>query len=159
MSGFRDKMSRFMSGRYGIDDMSRAINILVMILFAVSLFGRLFGPLYWAFYIGIIFLIYNYFRMFSRNYAKRSAENAWFCRVFKKGRSTYGRYNGYGNSYQSYGNNYQGYMTNEEKKAADRKTHRIFKCPNCSQKIRVPKHRGRICIKCPTCRIEFIKKT
>ena len=33
------------------------------------------------------------------------------------------------------------------------------KCPNCGQKIRVPRHKGKICIKCPKCRIEFVKKT
>lgn len=45
------------------------------------------------------------------------------------------------------------------KRMKDRKTHRIFKCPNCRQRIRVPKKKGRICIKCPKCRIEFIRKT
>ncbi len=37
--------------------------------------------------------------------------------------------------------------------------YRIFKCPNCAQKIRVPRRKGRICIRCPKCHIEFIKKT
>ena len=36
---------------------------------------------------------------------------------------------------------------------------RYFRCPNCSSTLRVPKGKGKICITCPVCRKEFIKKT
>ncbi len=37
--------------------------------------------------------------------------------------------------------------------------HRYYKCPKCRQKVRVPKHKGKIAITCPKCREKFIRKT
>ncbi len=37
--------------------------------------------------------------------------------------------------------------------------HRYFNCPQCKQVVRVPKHRGKINIRCPKCGEKFIKKT
>lgn len=156
----RGRFSNFMSGRYGMDDFGRFLNIVTMAIILISFVGSFF---FWFFsffwYVGLILMIYSYFRMFSRNFAKRSAENDWYCRVFKRKNTGY---NGYGQNYynNSYGSANRGQaMTNEQKKAADKRTHKIYKCPNCAQKIRVPKGKGKICIKCPTCRIEFIKRT
>lgn len=39
------------------------------------------------------------------------------------------------------------------------RNHRYFRCPSCRQRVRVPKGRGRISIRCPKCGHKFIKKT
>lgn len=36
---------------------------------------------------------------------------------------------------------------------------RYFRCPKCKQTVRVPKHRGKISIRCPKCGEKFIRKT
>ncbi|KOF57264.1 MULTISPECIES: hypothetical protein [Clostridium] len=37
--------------------------------------------------------------------------------------------------------------------------YKIFKCPNCSQKLRVPKKQGKIVITCKKCGTSFKKRT
>ena len=88
--------------------------------------------------IALAGIIYTYFRVFSRNISKRSKENE---------------------KYLSFHYKVVGKINRIKYIIKDNKTHKIFKCPSCSQKIRVPRGKGRISIKCPKCRIEFIKKT
>ena len=117
MSRFRDKFSNFMSGRYGMDEFGRFLNIITIILLVVSIFVKV------VFIPALLVLGYSYFRIFSRNYAARSAENQKYCSIrYRNGRGSHGTY-GSNNTYSSRP------MTNKEKQAADRKTHRIFKCP------------------------------
>lgn len=130
----KEKFQRFMMGRYGADELSKFLNAIVLILLIVSLFTR-WGILYW---IGLALLIYTYWRMFSRNTAKRYAENQKYVNM-----------------------RYRAVVKWDQKKKrwAQRKTHRFFKCPQCKQTVRVPKGRGKICITCPKCRTEFVKKS
>lgn len=134
----REKIQRFMIGRYGVDDLGRVLSGTVLVCFLISMFSFLvpvFAIFYW---IGIALMIYSFFRMFSRNTSKRYAENQKFL------------------NWQ-----YQGVVKRNQAKTrfAQRKIYRFYKCPQCSQKVRVPKGKGKICITCPKCRTEFVKKS
>lgn len=39
------------------------------------------------------------------------------------------------------------------------RNHRYFCCPYCKQRVRVPRHKGKINIRCPRCGEKFIRKT
>lgn len=133
----KEKFIRFMQGRYGsygADSMNRFLLGSAMAAMLLSLFTR------WEFLyiIALAALIYAYFRMFSRNYQRRYAENQIFLRYTSKIR---------------------GKWSAEKNLMKQRKTHHIYKCPNCRQKIRIPKGKGKIAVRCPKCGTEFIKKS
>ena len=134
MGNFKERIARFMYGRYGADQLSKVLTYATMIFLLISIFR----PKSIFFIIALVMLIYNYFRMFSKNISKRHSENEAYLRFKYK---VIGRFN------------------NFKLRLRDKKTHRIFKCPGCSQKIRVPKGKGKILIKCPKCRIEFTSKS
>ena len=71
MSGFRDKMSRWMYGRYGNDQLNRLLMALAIIFLIISIFVK-YPVFYW---IAVIFLVSDYLRMRSRNTYNRSADN------------------------------------------------------------------------------------
>ena len=123
-----------MSGRYGADELSRMLLAISMVFLIISMLSR--WNLFYLF--AIVLLIYTYFRMFSRNVSKRYAENQkylnWKYRlVVKKDR--------------------------KKKQWEQRKIYHFYKCPSCGQKVRVPKGKGKICIICPKCRMEFVRKS
>lgn len=39
------------------------------------------------------------------------------------------------------------------------RNNRYFRCSNCKQTVRVPRGRGKICIRCPKCGEKFTRKT
>lgn len=134
MAGFRERMARFMYGRYGADELSRVYLVLAVACLAVHLLTRSL-PFYLA---GMALLIYGLYRSFSKNTAKMSAQNqkymAWRYKMVVK-------YN------------------QAKKHWAQRKDYRFYRCPDCRQKVRVPRGRGKIAITCPKCKTEFIKKS
>ena len=122
-----------MQGRYGNDQLNRFLMVLVMISLLLSLFGV--RPFY---LVGIAILVWSYSRMFSRNIYKRQAENSVYLRYEYKVRQKFAGW---------------------KKAAKQRKTHHIYKCPSCKQKIRIPRGKGKIEIRCPKCGQTFIRRS
>ena len=74
----KEKFIRFMQGRYGIDQFSKFLLAVGLVIVLVSaLLGN--RPIALILYlIGWAFVIYCYFRVFSRNVSKRYSENQAF---------------------------------------------------------------------------------
>lgn len=144
----REKFYRFMQGRYGNDQLNRFLLGLMVGILVINLFAH--SSI--CYYISLITLIVAYFRMFSRNIYKRSAENTKYLRIKDKivsfFRNTFG-----GNASRANFRQNSSYTFDESK------MYKVFKCPSCKQKLRVPKGKGKICISCKRCGTAFIKRT
>lgn len=128
------KFEDFMSGRYGADDLSKFMLGVCLVLLVVNIFtGQSL-----IYLLALVILVLSYFRMFSRNYMQRSAENEKYLDIVQ---------------------NITGRFRKAGKRAKQSKDYHIYKCPSCGQKIRVPRGKGKICITCPKCRTEFQKKS
>ena len=80
----KEKFMRFMQGRYGVDQLSKALPVigLISVLLASFFRGSLIGTFFY--YVGWFLIIYCYFRMFSKNVSKRYAENqAYLAKSYK----------------------------------------------------------------------------
>lgn len=122
-----------MVGRYGPDKFSKTLLIAAMVVMFLSAFSKL----HILYFVSLILLGYVYFRMLSKDIPKRYSENQRYLFYEQKLITSF---------------------TAWKNRLAD-KEHIVFHCPTCKQKIRVPRKKGRIAIRCPKCNNEFIKKT
>jgi predicted RNA-binding Zn-ribbon protein involved in translation (DUF1610 family) len=89
-------------------------------------------------FVSMVVLGLAIFRFFSKDKSKRYAENYKFINFHK---------------------NITQWFKDQKYYAKESKTHKFFVCPECDTVCRVPKHKGKIKIKCPNCGHTFIKKT
>lgn len=141
----RYRFALFMQGRYGSDQLSRFMSITVVVLIVAEMISNNFlafpGVLTFVRISGIVnavLLFLIYFRTFSRNIPARYAENQKFIGICGKIRS---------------------FFSGRGHNASQRIEYHIYKCPHCSQKIRIPRGKGRIMVRCPKCGTEFIKQS
>lgn len=134
MRNLREKFARFMVGRYGSDELNRFLAMLTLVLIVINLFLRTNV----MFILELACLILFYLRMFSRNINRRFQENQKYL-------------------------HYQFQVTEAFRKWKFRfqesRKYKIFKCPNCGQKLRIPRGKGKISIRCRKCGHEFIGKS
>lgn len=150
----REKIARFMQGRYGVDELSKFLTSASLVILILELITKWYvlTLVFWAIFIVI------YYRMFSRDYGKRQQENQKYLNLRYKFRAKwYQLLHKNSSSYNPYGN-----VNGFEKLKRDmqqRKQYHIYKCPSCSQKIRIPRGKGKIMVRCPKCNIEFMKRS
>ena len=130
----KEKFRQFMMGRYGNDGLNQFLNITSLVVILAYIITRL-SPL---FYLGMLALILCYYRMFSRNISKRTEENYKYYAIKDR---VMNKFSGLKDQW------------------ANRKLYHYYRCPQCRQKLRVPRGRGRIQISCPRCGTQFIKKS
>ena len=165
----REALARFMYGRYGNDELNKFLLVAFFVVVIVNMFTR-----NWAVWIvEIAILAVSWLRMLSRNHERRRAENAVYLRakarvlgLFGRGRGAGGA--GYGNSggYNAYGNSggYGGYGnsgggTRSGPTMRERMQYKYMSCPSCGQRVRVPRGKGTVEVRCPKCGTIFRERT
>ncbi len=121
---------RWFIGRNGPDQLSLLVVILAAFLSIIP----------WAYIwtITTALLVFAMWRMFSRNIEKRRKENLAFLNLVNRVKTWY-------------------YKTKTS--AKQRKYYKVFRCPQCRQKLRVPRGKGKVSIKCSKCGNRMIRIT
>ncbi|MDD7175917.1 MAG: hypothetical protein PUH70_12735 [Clostridiales bacterium] len=135
--GFLDKIrasfARFMSGRYGADQLSYAMVILALVMMVV---GALSG-------LGLLTLmadalmIVMFVRMLSKDRYRRAHENQVYLEKTQNVRRA---------------------VTEWMNRVKNSKKYRYFTCPKCKSRLRVPRGVGSVTITCKSCGNKFDKK-
>lgn len=160
MNNWRNKMAGWMYGRYGFDYLGRFLFTISFIMIILSMF---ISSLWWLNIIGLILIVWEYFRVFSRNTTKRYEENQKYISITSGLKSWFSRYMPFlqraGNAIADFFRNIGSWLASIPDRMRQDKTYHIYKCPGCGQKIRIPRGKGRIIVRCPKCGKEFAKKS
>ena len=130
MRYLRERLYRFMQGRYGTDSLN---NFLLAIYFGLFLVN-LFIPTLIVSFLETVLMVWMFFRILSRNIYKRRRENEKFLNLMKKPKA---------------------YFALRKSKRRDRKTHVYRKCPACKSTLRLPRRKGKHTAVCPRCERRF----
>ena len=131
--------NRLFQSRYGPDKFSLALLWAGVILSLVNGFFMGIPVVYRILRVLVLALyIFGIFRMFSRNTGRRFQEN----QVYLRWRFYVGEW-----------------FRNLKFRIQERRRYKIFKCPGCGQKIRIPRGHGKIQIRCRKCGREFFGRS
>ncbi len=126
MGKFKEKLYRFMAGRYGTDILNKDILWLTLILVFVNLFVR--SAILYILIYALFF--YTFFRMLSKNVVSRRSENVKYLVIRNKVKK---------------------FVTLQFNKIKYYKEYKYVTCKNCKAVIRVPRKKGTRNISCPGC--------
>lgn len=140
---FREKLARFLYGRYGADSLYNALFICELILLFIGTILNILGKVepalsaisIFLYFAALGLMIFAMYRFFSRNIAKRRRENqAWlnFKAKFRR--------------------------TGKTHLPPDTSDHIFRSCPHCRATLRLPREKGKHEVKCPRCEKRFAVK-
>ena len=155
-------LQQLMTGKYGTDELSSFLAVLAIILFVFAVISMKFSPALVFLVLMTIVIIWNFYRIFSHDYARRQGENLRFLRM-RDGFLYHTE--GIRRDFRNWWNSFTaGFKNNKKGKNAgksddQRLKYCIFPCPGCGAQVRVPANKGRIQIRCPKCGTEFIRNS
>ncbi len=126
------KMGQFMIGRYGNDELNRALMIASLVCLVLSIFWGVF------YLVALALMLWSIFRTYSKNIPARMRERDTYNRLIGKVCTKCRLY---------------------KRMWVERKTHRYFKCKQCKAVIRIPKGRGEVDVGCPRCHTRTKRKS
>ena len=129
----KDGFRNFMMGRHGGDQLSLTLLIVGIVLSLLSSITRIMV----FYYLGLAAYIWAIFRMFSRNAAKRTAENA---------------------KYLSFTRNFKTNVSQFFVRLKNMKKYKYFRCPECKARLRLPRKVGEVTVTCGKCHHQFKQK-
>lgn len=120
------KLIQFMYGRYGADDLYKALLVVYLVLIIANIFigSQIINV------IMLAVLFWMIFRMFSKNHAARAKENMAYLKMaapFKR------------------------FFSVNFHRIRDIRTKRYRVCPKCKATVRLPIKRGKHSVRCPKC--------
>lgn len=136
MSKFRNALYRFMYGRNGVDALSWALVVLEVVLSLLSAFIHVRGVSQALYFVSTALMFVVLLRIFSRNLARRQAENAKFLTWWTPKANA---------------------IRGAKARRAD-KAHKYVRC-SCGAYCRVPRGVGKIELTCPKCGRKKVIKT
>jgi hypothetical protein len=130
MGNLKNKLTQFMYGRYGTDQLYIALIGAYFVLIVANAF--ISSNIISMFMSAI--LIWTIFRTLSRNVYKRRMENEKFMKIWKPARA-------------------KGSLM--IRRVKEIKTHRFRKCPHCKKVLRLRRMTGKHTVECPCCNKDF----
>lgn len=124
----------YMNGRYGYDEFSKFLIIVGLIFGIVANFA---GGV-WVSAVGIAIIAFGVLRILSKEKNNRYKELNKYLAVKLKVQSVYRK---------------------TKNRWVQRKAYKFIKCPNCKQKLRIPRGKRKLKVTCPSCKQSFIKKS
>ena len=126
----RSRFIRFMYGRYGVDQLYKAMFGVVIFIMVINLFiqSSVMNGIIW------LLLLLASFRVFSKNIYKRQVENSRYLKVEKAVRKE---------------------LKFNLRRIKEFRSYRFRKCPNCHQVLRLKRKPGKHKTSCPKCNTEL----
>ena len=128
---FDRKMAEAMRGRYGSDELNNLLNAIVLVLLIINIFAQ-------QTWLLLIALALVGWRIMSKNVEARRNENELFL---------------------DHAGRFRPWLRNPSAALKEARTYKHAVCPDCGQKVRVPRGKGKLRVTCPKCHKKFEVKS
>lgn len=128
------RLAAWMRGRNGTDELATCALVLALLLVIINLFVHTF----FLSVLALLLLVYAWWRMASRNIEAREKENRAFVRLLGPVRP---------------------WVRNPAAAFKEARTYKHLTCAKCGRKMRVPRGKGKLRVRCPQCNEQFITRT